>query len=196
MFTIEERWKEHCHDCKKERCKNRPLYRAMKKYGTDAFEIEQIEECDTSILAEREIYWIDHFGTYHNGYNATKGGDGTPFIDYDIVVKTYQTVQNQKETAKILGISVDTVRKILRNEQIQIISSKDIQREKRGHAIEMLSMSGEYICTFSCCRDALRYLFNTDNTDRVAYASSHIKEVCQGKRKSAYKYKWRYPQED
>lgn len=31
--TIEERFKEHCRDSRKERCNKRPLYDAMNKYG-------------------------------------------------------------------------------------------------------------------------------------------------------------------
>ena len=31
--TIEERFREHCSDSKKERCNKRPLYDAMNKYG-------------------------------------------------------------------------------------------------------------------------------------------------------------------
>lgn len=31
--SVSKRWKEHCRDYKKERCKDRPLYRAMNKYG-------------------------------------------------------------------------------------------------------------------------------------------------------------------
>lgn len=27
LFSVEKRWKEHFKDSKKERCKNRPLYR-------------------------------------------------------------------------------------------------------------------------------------------------------------------------
>lgn len=38
--SIEERWKEHCNDCKKERCEKRPLYDAMNKYGVENFIVE------------------------------------------------------------------------------------------------------------------------------------------------------------
>ena len=33
--TIEERFREHCSDSKKERCNKRPLYDAMNKYGVE-----------------------------------------------------------------------------------------------------------------------------------------------------------------
>lgn len=47
-----DRFKEHIRDSKKERCKNRPLYRAMNKYGLENFEFEVIEE--TACASDRE----------------------------------------------------------------------------------------------------------------------------------------------
>lgn len=43
-INIEKRFKEHCRDALKTRNDNRPLYRAMRKYGVDKFHIAIIEE--------------------------------------------------------------------------------------------------------------------------------------------------------
>lgn len=51
------------------------LYRAFKKYGLAAFEVSVIESCDTSILNERERFWISELRPH---YNMTSGGDGGP----------------------------------------------------------------------------------------------------------------------
>ena len=40
---------------------NRHLYNYAKKYGVDGFEFSIIEECDISILDEREMYWFEEF---------------------------------------------------------------------------------------------------------------------------------------
>ena len=72
--TIQERWGEHCKDCIKDRCYDRPLYRAMRKYGLSNFTIEVIEE--TNNPEEREAFWIEQKGSFKHGYNATVGGDG------------------------------------------------------------------------------------------------------------------------
>ena len=77
--TVEQRWKEHLLEINQERSKNRPLYRAMKKYGVDNFVIEELEEVDLSEAEEKEKYWIETLRTYKDGYNATLGGDGKPF---------------------------------------------------------------------------------------------------------------------
>ena len=41
--TIEDRWKIHCQDSRKDRCKKRPLYSAFNKYGLENFKIEELE---------------------------------------------------------------------------------------------------------------------------------------------------------
>lgn len=64
------------------------MYRAIEKYGIDNFSIYTIEE--TNNPEEREKYWIEYYGSFKNGYNATIGGDGRPYIDYDLVVATYR----------------------------------------------------------------------------------------------------------
>lgn len=51
----------------------------MNKYGPEHFHIELIEETDNP--EERERYWIQYYGSYHNGYNATLGGDGKSWLE-------------------------------------------------------------------------------------------------------------------
>ena len=84
-YSIERRFKEHCSESERERSWNRPLYRAMRKYGIEHFSISLIEETDNT--AEAEQYWISYFNTYKTGYNATLGGEGTKFYDYDLIAK-------------------------------------------------------------------------------------------------------------
>ena len=71
--TVEERFKEHCRKSERERSEQRPLYNAMNKYGIKNFIIEQIEECPYDIASEREKYWIEYYGSFKYGYNATLG---------------------------------------------------------------------------------------------------------------------------
>jgi group I intron endonuclease len=51
------------------------LYRAMNKYGFGNFEFTFIEGCSKDKLNEREKYWVEKYGTFCNGYNATPGGN-------------------------------------------------------------------------------------------------------------------------
>ena len=110
-FSIEKRWKEHCSDYKKEEYRHRPLYKAINKYGIEHFHISLLEE--TNNPEERERYWIEKLNSFKYGYNATMGGEGKKYIDWDLVVSVYKEVKNQKKTADLLNINETTVRNIL-----------------------------------------------------------------------------------
>lgn len=45
LFTIQERFQEHCKDSRKERCEKRPLYDAMNKYGVEKLYSRGIRIC-------------------------------------------------------------------------------------------------------------------------------------------------------
>lgn len=90
-ISIEQRWKDHCRVSFNENSDeyNFPLHRAIRKYGKNNFIIELIEQCEDSVLDEKEIYWINELKTYENGYNASLGGNGHGKYDYDKIVNFY-----------------------------------------------------------------------------------------------------------
>jgi group I intron endonuclease len=189
--TLEERFAEHLNEVKMDRSIGRPLYDAMRKYGTDHFHIGAIEETDNP--KEREVYWIEYYGTFKDGYNATFGGDGKWYIDYDLVVETYKQIGNMLETAERLGISVDSVSDILDIKNEQHRSTTDILIEKYGKMVNMFDLNGTYLRTFSTAYDAGRYLIQNKLTNcKLTTIKTHIVEVCKGKRKSAASFIWSY----
>lgn len=191
-FSLEKRFKEHCSDAFKERNEKRPLYSAMRKYGIEHFHIELLEETDNP--EERETYWIEQLGSFKHGYNATLGGDGKKYIDYDLVVETYHKVQNAKEVAKMLSISHDSVINILKTRNERILTPQEIMKQRYARPVFMLNKeTDEIIKTFSSLREAAEYLIN-NNLTRCKYSTIkyHISEVCRGKRKSAAGLKWSY----
>ena len=189
--TIKERWSEHCQDYLRQRCEARPLYRAMRKYGISNFSIEMIEETDNP--EEREIFWIEQKGSFKNGYNATMGGDGKKYIDYDLVVTTYNNLGTIKETAKLLGICEDTVSFILHSRGVNVKSTQDIIRERESKMVSMYSLNNEYIRTFPSTQEAARYMVENKLTGcKHSTIRTHISEVCRGKRQTAAKFKWKF----
>jgi group I intron endonuclease len=72
---MNKRWQQHIQEAM--RMSDKPLHRAMRKYGNHNFMIKEIDECDERLLNEREEYWIKHYNTFESaeGYNATSGGD-------------------------------------------------------------------------------------------------------------------------
>lgn len=193
LFSIEKRWQEHCQDYNKERNEKRPIYSAMKKYGIENFSISEVEECTAKEIDEREKYWIEYYGSFKNGYNATTGGTGQCYIDYDVVTAVYNQVQNMKETAQLCGICPESVSKILKINNIKTKSSAEIIKEKASIPVNMFSLDGEYIKTFASTADAARFLMNRNCVNcKFTTIRYHISEVAKGKRKTAYGYKWRF----
>lgn len=191
-FSIEKRFKQHCHDAFQPRNEKRPLYAAMRKYGVENFYVELIEE--TSEPEIREVYWIEKLMSFKTGYNATRGGDGTRYLDYDLIVATYQELKSEKETAEKLKIDVGSVRVALKERGEKIYTNQEVNREKYGTVIKQLDKNtGELIQVFATARDAARYI--RPNTSSLGGVTSHITEVCKGKRQSAYGYKWKYAEQ-
>ena len=190
-FSIEKRFKEHCQDAFRDRNEKRPLYAAMRKYGIEHFHIELIEETDNP--EEREVFWIENKRSFKNGYNATVGGDGKKYIDYDLVISTYKEIKSITDTAKALNISADSVSNILHQNNISIISSSKVNLNKYGKVTNMYSLEGEFLKSFSSTNEAAQYMIDNNLTNcKKTTIKQHITEVCTGRRNTAAKYKWKY----
>ena len=186
--TVEERFKEHCKDAFRRDFEKRPLYAAMRKYGVEHFHIEILEETD--IPEEREVYWIETKRSFKHGYNATLGGDGKHYIDYDLVIATYTELQSQKEVACRMGIDTSTVHKILKSHQIETVGPAEAMAKAVGKIVNQYDLQNNYIQSFVSAKAAAESLGKITLTSKGA--SSHISDVCRGKRKTAYGYIWRF----
>ena len=160
----------------------------MRKYGKEHFHIMQIEETDKP--EEREVYWIEYYGSFKNGYNATTGGDGKPFIDYDLVVATYKELKSIIATAQKLNISKDAVHTALIARKEYIFSGAEVSRVVTGNIINQYDLNGNFIQSFPSAKAAAESLNKITLTSKGA--TSHISDVCRGKRKTAYGYKWQF----
>jgi group I intron endonuclease len=180
-FSLEKRFKEHCKDAYARDKEQRPLYAAMRKYGIENFQIFLVEE--TSSPQEREIFWIEQYRSFKNGYNATQGGEGTKYLDYDLVLATYQEIQNCTKVAEKLNISRDSVSAIVKSFEEKVLSATEVGKTK-GTLINQYDLKGNFIQTFPSIKSAAKFL-------GVA-GVSHISDVCKGTRKTAYGYIWKY----
>lgn len=133
------RWESHKRDSIKESNKNRPLYRAMNKYGIKNFTFDVIDECnDSNELCEMEKKYILQFRSYvglsdSNGYNATIGGDGRPYLEFnEIEVIQYHLSHGSivGDTAKYFNADPASIKKVLKKHGITWLSSKDIISKK------------------------------------------------------------------
>ena len=98
----EVRFKEHIRDCK--RFPDRPLYRAINKYGAEAFSLEVLGQYIESELELKEIEAIKDYKSYTDGYNATKGGDGKRYLKVSDseILESYIETNNIAETSRRL----------------------------------------------------------------------------------------------
>lgn len=181
-YSIEKRFDEHKNDCSKRRCEKRPLYSAMNKYGVENFSIEMLEECSVDIVAEREVYWIDKLNTYKDGYNATYGGDGKILYDYKELADKYLELETVKAVCNYFQCDPQTVRLACKEYNISVTPTS----EHNKRTIIMLDKETEKeLQEFDSAQAAAIYLGNSTY-------KGHITQVCKGKRKSAYGYKWKY----
>lgn len=191
LQTIEKRWKTHCYDYLKKTEEKRPLYSAMKKYGIQNFIIEEVEEiADVELLDERERYWIEYYGSFENGYNATKGGDGKYYADYELVYNLY--IKENLTYEKIHEITNYDMKTIQTALNIYNISKEEIEKNRikktSKPVLQIDKNTDEIINIFPSCSEAYRQV--THSIGKTG--SSSISAVCKGKRKTAHGYKWKY----
>lgn len=184
--NIQKRWEQHLKDYNKLRYEKRPLYDAMKKYGIEHFHIEEIEYVQAEVnLEEREIYWISQYNTYHNGYNATKGGDGKSYLEYDKLINAYQELGSLKAVCDKYHCDSHHLSKILKSFNVAVKTSEQVNKYKPENQINQYDKQNNLINSFPSAKAAAEYL-------QIKGGHAHIIEVCKGRRKTAYGYIWRY----
>lgn len=193
-YSITKRFQEHCRDSKKEKCERRPLYDAMNKYGIENFVVEELIECPNDELDSYEKMYIEKLQTYgHNGYNATKGGDGSILFDYDKIIETYALGGTMTECAAKMHCSVDTVKKVL------TINNIPIRHNRRGCSdpkkVEQYSLEGVFIKEWESITLAAHWLVNNGYAKTYNSGVKQKIRLCmRGKNKTAYKFIWKFPQ--
>ena len=163
----------------------------MRKYGIEHFHVSLIEETDKP--EERERYWIEELGSFKYGYNATLGGDGKPYLDYNLVIATYRQLKNQTEVSKKLGICVDSIRAILKSRNEHIYSTSEIQQKTLGKVVNMFDLQENYLRSFPTLYAAATYMIENNLTNcKHSTIRTHISEVCKNKRKTAAGFIWKF----
>lgn len=178
------RFKEHLAESKASRAKDRPLYRAINKYGIENFTISLIEETDDP--ETREVFWIAHYNTYSgSGYNATIGGEGSKYLDYDLMLKYYLDNKDIKPVSQMAKeINVDYKNYCL------FIKSKNLKINKTSYyrkAVILLETGQR----FDSITDAAKYVISLGlSKSRVNAVVDKISLNCRKLRKSAFTFTW------
>lgn len=172
-INIESRWIQHIATAKNNEFYGHYrslLYRAMRKYGTDKFIFEIIEECDVSILDERESYWIKYYDSTNRekGYNLLSGGKQGRQFAPQIFYKMWDEGKTVKEINEITEASYTTIEHILRGYKDYSLQNS-IRRsilasEKHSDSICKIplyqyDLLGNYITEYESAGAASRALF-------------------------------------
>ena len=154
--------------------------------GKTEFSIEKRfhEHCRDAFKERNEKRPL-YAATFKYGYNATLGGDGTRYADYDLIFALWQEGLNNKAICEKLHYDTKTVTAALQNFNITKEQRQQRGRENFIKPILMLDKNTEEILQiFPSMESAFKYLNKQ--------SSGHIAAVCKGKRKTAYGYKWKY----
>jgi group I intron endonuclease len=119
IHPLNKRWSEHLAEAR--RMKDTPLYRAIRKYGADKFNIKVIEECNSLLLDDRETYWIDSYNSYSNGYNQTTGAGGQYRISEEVKTKISDTMTGVEKTPE----HIENIRKSLKSNGVGFTNRGD-----------------------------------------------------------------------
>lgn len=114
------------------KCSKDSIDYAIQTLGKEHFSIELLEQCYSSKLDEREIYWINFYNSFYNGYNLTLGGrfQKNNKISEQIInriIKDYQDGVLIKDICKKYDISTSTLYRHLHNNNIDLSDrNKDV----------------------------------------------------------------------
>ena len=117
--TVNYRFKQHlrtARNCYENKQTLTHFHKAIIKYGAEHFFVETIEECDDSLLDEREIYWIQYYNSFLEGYNSTTGGQFAPknpgkmVIQYNVDGEYIHLFKNAREAAQQVNNKVECIR--------------------------------------------------------------------------------------
>lgn len=113
---IYRRWRDH----RNFKEKSNILSKAIRKHGLENFKFEILKECEINELDKYEIFFINKYNTYSDGYNATLGGAGTHGFALKISETTLKEIVKdlkdstltQNEIASKFDLGIDTISEI------------------------------------------------------------------------------------
>jgi hypothetical protein len=160
--NIKERFYRHKKDLKKGKHHSIILQRAYKKYGKENFIFEVLTECDKELLEEKENEFLILFEPKYNICKIAYSNLGRVCTEETRLKHRYNALKNNVVPPKVTW-------------------------QKKQKPVSMLDYNTKQeIKNFSSVSEACRYI-GKDHT----FAST-ISSVCNGKRNSAFNYKWKW----
>lgn len=192
LNSITDRFKEHCQDATRRCEENRPLYRAMNKYGKENFRVDLVATCEENELSKKEIYYIQVYNTFKFGYNATKGGDGKILYDQHEIIDLYKSGLSAERVAKQIGCHIDTVRKILKRNKIPV-NTYNNNVIKTPRKVKQIDENGNLIRIWNSIADAARWISKEGISSlKLNHIRTIISRSATHKHKLSLGFYWEY----
>ena len=189
-MPLDERFRHHVHEAFTQKS-NRPLYKAMRKYGKDNFIINCVEEVLLEDLNSKETYYISYYKSYAPlgfGYNATLGGEGNRTVDYQLVYRLWDQGLSIAEICKVINVDRYCIRYILK----QHIGYSEKEARRRGN-IYQHSLRKKKVYQYDTNGNFINEFNSVDTA--AAFLSCSVKNLqaaltCQSR--TACGYQWSY----
>lgn len=200
-----------------------PIHKAIRKYGIENFEIKILAENiqTQEKMNEYEIFFIKRYQTLaiQGGYNISEGGYNNPFagktekekeeikrkisksrIDNEVAKGENNPMYGKhhtKEMKEKITNNKERSKKISKSLKGHSVSDESREKISKNHAdvsgsnhprarkIAQYNLNEELIKIWNCISQAEKEL-----------GISHISNCCNGKRKTAGGFKWKYVKED
>lgn len=192
-LSVQERWNRHIYDALY-KYDDFYFHKAIRKYGPEQFKVEEICKCDNDKLDEKEIYYIDYFKTYYiyqQGYNLTRGGNGTTKINEKEIMALWNTGLSAIEIARKFNFYIRTVTNVLKQHNIlqkEIYSrSQKYCKNKLQKRIYQYDLNGNLMNVYENLNEM---------HEKTGYRKDYISAACRHQYPSANGYLWIYETEE
>ena len=166
----------------------------MNEFGFDNFTISVIDTCEDKDADFYEQLYIAQFDSYKNGYNDTVGGGGKQLYNYENIINILNQSKNCEEAAIKIGCCVDTVRIVAKLYGIDVHYDNEYKLLLKDSCKSVLQYDkdGNLLNEFSSTVCAGDYIAKLKHINLSSGIRGHICSVCNGKRKTAYGFIWKY----
>lgn len=222
-INCELRFKNHKYNMRKKtinkRSTNRHLYNAFQKYGHENFEtfiVQSFDIVDETVIAERELYWMDRFNSCNrnDGYNLRRDSS-TGMITHPETRKLQSKAmkgvgnpnfdngwhKNQKERMSKIKKQQHMSGDIYNNEwriKIGVSSKKAWQnnpesKERMAKNVSKTKQKKHNFLQMNEENEILRTWYSIEEIikENPQWKWQNIYSVCNGYKKRIYGFKWR-----
>jgi hypothetical protein len=169
----------------------RIMYFDFEKYGLDNFYFLPLGTVETNMGPSAEKFLIEFNNTYNDGYNVTRGGEGSVLIDRESVIGLYKTGKEVKEIAAEMKCDAGTVSLILEAHGIDARSNCTAKRSRRIRMCHIDTHNS--IMEFASMSDAARWVLEHKlSNSTIKGIVDKLGRVAIGKTVSAYGFFWEY----